>query len=298
MAHALKIEEQNLNYELNRKYTLVNWKQKEIDVNFLAMTGFFYTQISNTVKCFFCNLYISEWTSVHDITKKHISHSPSCPLLSNSPNANVPLNSFMLGKLIHDININCQLSVSKNYQRRRPRPTNLNLEQKNDQKFDTYEQRFYSFINWPENSKKQTVNAFAKYGFFYTGRNDIIECFSCKFKMGDWQENDNVQKLHQIYGSDCVFMNELNYDLNCTNKYNNNFQGNLQKEQKFSQKLENKLKHFDTNIKYCKICTVYESNTVFFPCGHVFACLKCAFLISNCPVCRCEIKFIKRIFYS
>ncbi|KZF20581.1 hypothetical protein L228DRAFT_269884 [Xylona heveae TC161] len=36
----------------------------------------------------------------------------------------------------------------------------------------------------------------------------------------------------------------------------------------------------------CPICYEAEKNAVFYDCGHVCACLDCARLVENCPVCR------------
>lgn len=40
------------------------------------------------------------------------------------------------------------------------------------------------------------------------------------------------------------------------------------------------------HCKLCKICFVEEMNTALVPCGHVFACFKCAVPLSRCPVCH------------
>lgn len=35
----------------------------------------------------------------------------------------------------------------------------------------------------------------------------------------------------------------------------------------------------------CKVCQAAEMEAVFMPCGHIYACLKCATKMHNCPVC-------------
>lgn len=35
----------------------------------------------------------------------------------------------------------------------------------------------------------------------------------------------------------------------------------------------------------CKVCRKDEMDTVFIPCRHVYACLKCAATMQECPVC-------------
>lgn len=40
----------------------------------------------------------------------------------------------------------------------------------------------------------------------------------------------------------------------------------------------------------CKICMDEEVGVVFLPCGHLLSCVMCAPAITNCPLCRKEIR--------
>lgn len=48
--------------------------------------------------------------------------------------------------------------------------------------------------------------------------------------------------------------------------------------------------------RLCNICYTVEFNTAFFPCGHVFACAKCASSQTKCPLCRKPFESIRRIY--
>ena len=47
----------------------------------------------------------------------------------------------------------------------------------------------------------------------------------------------------------------------------------------------------------CKICFNGPINSVLVPCGHVFACMRCAErLASTCPICKQEICYVQKTF--
>lgn len=48
----------------------------------------------------------------------------------------------------------------------------------------------------------------------------------------------------------------------------------------------------------CKICMSEEVGVVFLPCGHLLSCVFCAPAISQCPLCRSEIRGRVRTFLS
>ena len=47
----------------------------------------------------------------------------------------------------------------------------------------------------------------------------------------------------------------------------------------------------------CKICFNGPINSVVIPCGHYFACMRCAGrLESSCPICKQEIRHVQKIY--
>lgn len=51
----------------------------------------------------------------------------------------------------------------------------------------------------------------------------------------------------------------------------------------------------DEQIKLCQVCYEEEMDALFFPCGHVCACLGCARQVDICPVCRDAVKKAVRV---
>jgi len=48
----------------------------------------------------------------------------------------------------------------------------------------------------------------------------------------------------------------------------------------------------------CKICMAEEVGVVFLPCGHLLSCVMCAPAMTNCPLCRQQIRGRVRTFLS
>lgn len=46
----------------------------------------------------------------------------------------------------------------------------------------------------------------------------------------------------------------------------------------------------------CQCCADNPINTVFIPCGHLVCCSECANRVTNCPLCRTDIKHSQLIF--
>ncbi|XP_008554578.1 baculoviral IAP repeat-containing protein 7-B isoform X1 [Microplitis demolitor] len=50
--------------------------------------------------------------------------------------------------------------------------------------------------------------------------------------------------------------------------------------------------------RLCKICMDREVSVVFLPCGHLATCVQCAPSLTDCPMCRQEIRATVRIFLA
>ena len=48
----------------------------------------------------------------------------------------------------------------------------------------------------------------------------------------------------------------------------------------------------------CQVCMDAEVSTAFCPCGHVMCCVQCAVLCKECPLCRAQITYAQRVFFS
>lgn len=48
----------------------------------------------------------------------------------------------------------------------------------------------------------------------------------------------------------------------------------------------------------CQVCMDSEVSTAFCPCGHVVCCVQCSALVKECPMCRAQITYAQRVFFS
>lgn len=75
---------------------------------------------------------------------------------------------------------------------------------------------------------------------------------------------------------------------------NENKQNSESPSDKSEQELQEKLDYLVDSC-FCQTCADKQINTVF-QCGHMFCCSDCAKQLTNCPLCRVEIKNIIPIF--
>lgn len=158
--------------------------------------------------------------------------------------------------------------------------------------------RLESFTHWPK-ALKQKPDQLADAGFFYTGRGDRVICFSCGGGLWQWEENDDIWEEHALHYAKCMYLRLYKG----SKYYDETFDKRMRKlDARLNglnflepKKEEQKLESSETS-KECQICCVNKYNTVFLPCGHVYACVKCASPLLQCPICRNRIMHVARIF--
>lgn len=65
--------------------------------------------------------------------------------------------------------------------------------------------RLNTFTNWPATAEVAPIRI-AKAGFFYTGRDTEVECFSCGGKISEWNYGDQVMWRHRTMKPNCAFV--------------------------------------------------------------------------------------------
>uniref|UniRef100_A0A8C6QZ49 Baculoviral IAP repeat-containing protein 1a-like n=2 Tax=Nannospalax galili TaxID=1026970 RepID=A0A8C6QZ49_NANGA len=78
----------------------------------------------------------------------------------------------------------------------------------NDSVFANEDLRLDTFKNWPHDSPAG-VAALVRAGLFYTGKKDIVQCFSCGGCMEKWEEGDNPLEDHTKFFPNCVFLQSM-----------------------------------------------------------------------------------------
>ncbi|XP_071877346.1 E3 ubiquitin-protein ligase XIAP-like [Bombus fervidus] len=175
-------EQYDLRFEAARRSTFLYWPRSfSIPPATLAAAGFFYTGISDTVKCFACAVEISNWSDSRTPMQLHEIYCPSCRFVCNEDCGNVPIEG-----------------------RSRLRP-NCITKLKN-LKYANYECRLDSFATFPNThmSREQLADA----GFYYDGRNDMAICHHCSIGIENWNPGEDPWVRHAISSPACCYIIE------------------------------------------------------------------------------------------
>ena len=182
--------------------------------------------------------------------------------------------------------------------------------------YQLYEHRLSSFIDrsWPISLHQNEVTM-ANAGFFYSGYGDIVICAFCGLYLHRWLPNDEPITEHKKFNRNCKVVSLFQNDNQSTIQYHGLFMkiksvcynvitflistfSNLKNliyfyfQKKFSSKFFGVSFH-----SLCKICFNEESNALLLPCHHVSTCHLCTICINVCPICRCEIKSIIKVYF-
>ena len=71
-----------------------------------------------------------------------------------------------------------------------------------------YKDRLETFPTWPTQIKPNK-HELAEAGFFYSGCNDTVVCFSCGLQLCQWKSSDTALKEHSWWSCECVFLNMI-----------------------------------------------------------------------------------------
>lgn len=160
--------------------TFLTWPHKDIqEPRIVATAGFYYTMDHDIVRCFCCDLGLSEWDENDSPWTEHARHSPNCWYLKRVKGQN----------FIDDI----QKDWKKIYNPKFP-----NLIDEGD--------RIKTFSNWRNVIVRPTSIDIAKAGFFYTGRGDECRCHYCDGGLQHWESGDNPWEQHAYYFPFCKFV--------------------------------------------------------------------------------------------
>ena len=184
-------------------------------------------------------------------------------------------------------------------------------------KYESYEQRLKTFFDrfWPI-SFLQKENMMAKAGFFYTGFGDIVTCAFCGICLHKWLPKDKPMIEHKKFNENCKFVRlfqntkdqiinqHLNFFVIIKILYNN-FISSLQSiclqfrnaiNYYFHKYSDKKMITKFNNI--CKICFNEDSDILLLPCHHISTCISCSLCTNFCPICRCKIERVIKVYFA
>jgi hypothetical protein len=212
-------------FEVARRSSFQNWPVSFIDPASLAAAGLYYTGEMDIVRCFECQLEISEWSESHTPMLIHKMYSPHCKFVRNEHCNNVPIGADpdkYLRIKQRNRNKSCPYGLSykesfnfneHRFLRNKRNPTAYDLSRLGLKKVKTpehldyasYQTRLNSFTTWPTHMT-QTREQLAEAGFYYSGIDDITICYHCGIHIGSWRIEEDVWVQHANLSPGCPYL--------------------------------------------------------------------------------------------
>lgn len=179
-----------MNIEENRLQSFTDWPSDAVVSPVrIAKAGFYSLNQNLTVKCFCCDLEISEWSYGDQVMARHRELSPACAfVVDSSTSGNVPniLHS------IHDTILSEDVVDS-------PHSTH-------SLRHETV--RLQSFDNWPV-PHIVSPESLAKAGFYYLKQRDRTKCAFCNGIVVSWEPGDDPDYEHKRHFPNCSFVQQV-----------------------------------------------------------------------------------------
>lgn len=219
----------NLDNEINRIATFVNWQLHHPSAFNLARAGLAYTGTGDTVFCYKCNCLISDWKENDVPLERHRRCSPNCPFVASLPGYR-PSPGSPVTRPAEDVS-RPQNPVPRSRVYQPSESSSINLTsvpnpmpitkpsdvQKDDINRSSIQtgthlklesQRLRTFDSWT-NTCVNKIDL-AKAGFFFTGIGDCVKCVFCSSILKQWEPHDIPFDEHRKHFPKCPFVLGLN----------------------------------------------------------------------------------------
>ncbi|PJE77412.1 hypothetical protein CI610_03665 [invertebrate metagenome] len=144
----------------------------------IAEAGFYFTGAEDIVRCFFCDIGLSEWEGNNNPWEEHSKHSPDCEFLKNRKGLTY----------IEEV----QRIWRPHYPPKYPN-------------FNDTKTRLATFKRWPRDPFVQSPQELAIAGFFYIGVRDVVRCHHCGITLTKWNVSDDPWIEHARWSPNCKF---------------------------------------------------------------------------------------------
>ncbi|XP_078077876.1 baculoviral IAP repeat-containing protein 2 [Mustelus asterias] len=209
----------DLSSELYRISTFAHFPSHALSERSLARAGFYYTGVSDKVKCFSCEETVDNWQPGDNAVERHKRCNPNCsfinslPLgvdhLSNYSAFSPPNAACFFQSSFHESGAELGLNRSIPHD---PVVSRSVEDISHQLRYPQYsgamrseEMRLQTFQNWPSYSSLIPAEL-AKAGFYYTGEEDRVACFVCGGKLSNWEPGDRAASEHRRHFPSCPFV--------------------------------------------------------------------------------------------
>lgn len=275
----------------SRSASFNNWpNDKTQDIKILAEAGFAYTGLNDSVRCYYCNIGLSDWPEDACPWEQHVLARPSCGhvlqckgkwfvrkvLGENDNESDVDDSTDIIDTL--------QLSIERN-------------------KAAVAVARDYCSS---EDVLKRTIKSVIKY--------DVQKRYTAVELVNAIDEiEDNIEKEQACVATSTATDSGGFTDVETDGKAIDEIDDSIEKEQvcvatstatdsdgftdvetdgdisESEEDLEEINKQLNDQVN-CKICFDAIACIITLPCGHMISCSQCISALTNCAICRAEIK--------
>ena len=152
----------------------------------LAQDGFYYTGIRDEVKCYSCGQLLRLWRPSDNIRQRHKKNFPRCPFIRSEEAGGGRMPPLASG----------EPTYASSYSQG---ATSLH-----DMRFE--DKRLRTFQEFPVYCPVRPADL-ARSGFYFTGREDAVQCFSCRIALRGWENGDTADGEHRRHNPFCPFLN-------------------------------------------------------------------------------------------
>ena len=205
----------NSNFESYRIHTFKNFPNRNIDYEYLANLGFYYTGSGedDEIVCFSCGRKCQGFTDFDSTFI--VEHEDYCERLRD----NIPLRrSYGSNQYhYHSPEIKSPGTDAWIHKQSEMRETDL-CKCKRDQnslfpcenpiipEMEDINNRMKTFVKGWNGCANETILTMAKSGFYYTGVKGILKCYYCAGKILNWKKVDDFFVLHAKHYPNCEYI--------------------------------------------------------------------------------------------
>ena len=180
--------------EEERRRTFRGWPLERPSADAMARAGFSFTGSEDWVRCDFCGITLGNWEPNQNPLEKHRGCSPLCPFVRGHEVAagGVPPGSAQPRGPGRD-------ETGRDLFPQHVQPCQSAREMTSEQG------RLRTFLSWPDSACVRP-EPLAQAGFFYLGRDDLVQCFQCGLIAGAWEPGDDPWSEHARLSPGCRFV--------------------------------------------------------------------------------------------
>ncbi|KAK3585128.1 hypothetical protein CHS0354_034259 [Potamilus streckersoni] len=171
-----------------------------------AQLGFFYKGQGDKVCCYECGVTLSDWRKDDDPLLEHIRYSPECQHLATiiDPTFLASCKVELQQRLGKDSSVEASGVKQENH------ISNWDNKKIRSPEYSSYSVRLSTFSRFPV-IHGVNVNILAAAGFYYTGYEDAVRCYTCDGGLKKWVPGDDPWEEHCKWFPDCPHLEQSNY---------------------------------------------------------------------------------------